>query len=778
MPRKASSSDAKLKWRKRKRSQDPSPSNLADHSDDSDSAAANDDADDAPHGAANGGETLGAGAGGDDNAVLGLCEAEALSSPEPISGFPLASRRPVIRPHPSVLAVIAADRAVAGGSCASAAPAPPLENISHGQLQVLAAMLPDNPSLSNDPDLPSSYVCTVPPLMEGQGVPKQFYGKLLVVPRHSDWFSPMTVHRLERQVVPHFFSGKSPGHTPEKYIMLRNKVIVKYLERPARRLAFAECQGLVTSTAELYDLSRIVRFLDTWGIINYLAAGSVHRGLRLAQSLIREEQTGELQLASAPLKSIDGLILFDRPKCSLRPEDIASVASTSSVPAVANGDTSLADLDEKIWERLSENFCTYCLQPLPSLHYESQKEADVSLCSDCFHDARFVPGHSSLDFLRVDGKKNGLDNDGDSWTDEETLLLLEGVEKYNDNWNGIAEHVGTKSKAQCIHHFISLPVEDGLLESIEVPQASVSSRVQSNGFLHSNSNGNISGSYPQCSQPGQQLPFINSANPVMSLVAFLASAVGPRVAASCANAALSVLTRDDSRMSSEGNDIMGHPARPNYDTSSSVSPENVKYAAMCGLSAAATKCKLFADQEEREIQRLAATIINHQLKRLELKLKQFAEIETLLLKESEQVERARQNLTAQRVRVMSARFASAGGSMPGGSSTMVSNPMSQASPRAPAMPGSVPQASMPAFYANNMQGHPAQMAFLQQQQRQQHQHQQMLSFGPRLPLSAIHPGSTSSGPSVMFNPGMPNSVTPNHHPMLRPPSGNNSGSFG
>jgi SWI/SNF related-matrix-associated actin-dependent regulator of chromatin subfamily C len=98
----------------------------------------------------------------------------------------------------------------------------------------------------------------------------------------------------------------------------------------------------------------------------------------------------------------------------------------------------------------------------------------------------------------VDGTKDGLDNDGDSWTDAETLRLLEGVEKYNDNWNGIADHVGTKSKAQCIHHFIRLPVEDGLLESIEVPEASVSSRVQSNGFLHSYSNGSISGFLTIC----------------------------------------------------------------------------------------------------------------------------------------------------------------------------------------------------------------------------------------------------------------------------------------
>jgi SWI/SNF related-matrix-associated actin-dependent regulator of chromatin subfamily C len=111
-----------------------------------------------------------------------------LSSAEPVSAFPVATRRTISRVHPSVLAVVAADRAVSGDGCAPAAPGPALENISHGQLQVLAAMLPDHPSLSNDPEKPSSYVCTVPPLMEGQGVPKQFYGKLLVVPRHSGLF--------------------------------------------------------------------------------------------------------------------------------------------------------------------------------------------------------------------------------------------------------------------------------------------------------------------------------------------------------------------------------------------------------------------------------------------------------------------------------------------------------------------------------------------------------------------------------------------------------------
>jgi len=90
----------------------------------------------------------------------------------------------------------------------------------------------------------------------------------------------------------------------------------------------------------------------------------------------------------------------------------------------------------------------------------------------------------------VDGDNDGLENDSDKWTDEETLLLLEGIEKYNDNWDDIAGHVGTKSKAQCIYHFIRLPVEDGLLENVKVPNGSVP---QSNGYPHSDSNGSTSG---------------------------------------------------------------------------------------------------------------------------------------------------------------------------------------------------------------------------------------------------------------------------------------------
>jgi len=80
-----------------------------------------------------------------------------------------------------------------------------------------------------------------------------------------------------------------------------------------------------------------------------------------------------------------------------------------------------------------------------------------------------------MDFTKLDSTKECGDQDGENWTDQETLLLLEALEIYNDNWNEIADHVGTKSKAQCILHFLRLPMEDGLLEHVEVPTTSCTS---------------------------------------------------------------------------------------------------------------------------------------------------------------------------------------------------------------------------------------------------------------------------------------------------------------
>ncbi|KAJ4916346.1 SWI/SNF complex subunit SWI3C [Raphanus sativus] len=712
-----------------------------------------------------------------------------------VSGFPSVVRRVVIRPHASVTAVVAAERAGLIGESKGHGSLPALENISYGQLQALSTVPVDSVSIDpegSDGASSSAYVISPPPIMEGEGVVKRFGDKVHVLPMHSDWFAPNTVDRLERQVVPQFFSGKSSNHTPESYMKFRNAIVSKYIDNPEKTLTISDCQGLVDGV-DIEDFARVFRFLDHWGIINYCATSQCHPGLSRDVSDVREDTNGEIHVPSAALTSIESLIKFDKPICRHKADEVYSSVSCPNVD--------LPDLDIRIREHLCDNHCNHCSRPLPTVYFQSQKKEDILLCCDCFHQARFVAGHSCIDFVRVDTSKDYRDQDGDNWSDQETLLLLEAVELYNENWVQIADHVGSKSKAQCILHFLRLPVEDGLLDNVEVPGVTDPANPTSgNDHKGTVSNGALPGSSEQESDTEINLPFVKSPNPVMALVAFLASAVGPRVASSCAHESLVVLSADD-RLKSDG--VQGKdpslidetPCQNGAEAPTPLPQDKVMAAFRAGLSAAATKAKLFADHEEREIQRLSANIVNHQLKRMELKLKQFAEIETLLMKECDQVEKTRQRFAAERARMLSARF----GSTPaGGISPQTSNTNNLQGMSLPAAGGdnnnintllqhqqqvsaSSSQPSIIPGFSNNPQLH-AQMQFMARQQQQQQQQQQAFSFGPRLPLNAIqtNAGSTPS-PNVMFgNSQLNNNPSINQasftHPMVRSSTGSGSGS--
>ncbi|KAL8459473.1 hypothetical protein ACS0TY_036820 [Phlomoides rotata] len=695
------------------------------------------------------------------NQITGDKEDEKLvSGGVRICDFPIAIKREIRRPHSSVFKIVEIERAARNGDSRfhGQSGVAVLENISYGQLQALSAVPRDSHSFLALEDTASgsgsgSYVITPPRIVAGRGVTKRLgsAGRVHVVPVHSDWFSPNSVHRLERQVVPHFFSGKSAEHTPEKYMECRNFIVAKYMENPEKHLPVADCEGLVAGI-DNDDLTRIVRFLDHWGIINYCATPLKHEAPKDGTYLC-EDSNYELRVPLAALKSIDSLIKFDKPKCRLKAADV--------YPELACQRTDVSDIDSTIREQLSQHQCSCCSRIISAVYYQSQKEIDVKLCLDCFHEGGFVAGHSSLDFVKENSIiKDYGDLDGDSWTDQETLLLLEGMQLYNENWNKIAEHVGSKSKAQCILHFVRLPLDGVALDNIDVPSTSGSSNLSSHDN-HERSEPNSNGICLQEDDSKHEFPFSKSGNPVMSQVAFLASALGPRVAAACAHESLASLTKES--------DKEGTPGLWNQHDAEGVglSAEKVLAAAKDGLAAAAMKSKLFADHEEREIQRLSANIINHQLKRLELKLKQFAEIETLLMRECEQMERTRQRFAAERGLMMSSQFGSAGvprpTGLPGVANAVVNNASGNSRQQ---IPGS--QQPFVPGYGNNQPIHP-HMSLMQQQQQQQ---QGMYGLGPRLPLSAIHPSTSAS--NAMYN-QTPNSQPSLSHPMLRPVSGTKSG---
>lgn len=64
---------------------------------------------------------------------------------------------------------------------------------------------------------------------------------------------------------------------------------------------------------------------------------------------------------------------------------------------------------------------------------------------------------------------------------------------------------------------------------------------------------------------------------------------------------------------------------------------NVKTASAAALAAAAVKAKHLANVEERKIKSLVALLVETQMKKLEIKLKHFEELEAIMDREREAV---------------------------------------------------------------------------------------------------------------------------------------------
>lgn len=216
------------------------------------------------------------------------------------------------------------------------------------------------------------------------------------------------------------------------------------------------------------------------------------------------------------------------------------------------------------------------------------------------------------------------------WSDQETLLLLEGLEMYEEDWARIAQHVGSRSKEQCVMRFLQLPIEEPYLES---------SAAQTGPL--------------QFATP----PYSQAESPVMSVVAFLASAVSPQLAASSAQSSLeqlrSVLAQSSTAAGSNGtmaqtqngdSDIQQQNA-DNDDNSSE--PSAIKRAALVAFGASAAKADMLGSHEGHQLESLLTDLVSAQMEKLELKISQFNELEQILEHERVDIDVAKQELYLQ-----------------------------------------------------------------------------------------------------------------------------------
>ncbi|KAM4705343.1 SWI/SNF complex subunit SMARCC1 [Rhinophrynus dorsalis] len=604
----------------------------------------------------------------------------------------------------------------------------------------------------------------------------------IIIPSYAAWFDYNGIHVIERRALPEFFNGKNKSKTPEIYLAYRNFIIDTYRLNPQEYLTSTACRRNLTG--DVCAVMRVHAFLEQWGLVNY------------------QVDADSRPMAMGPPPTPHFNVLADTPS-GLVPVHMR----TPQVPSSQQ----MLHFPEKSKEKPTD------LQ-------------NFGLRTDVYSKKTLAKSKSA--------------SAGREWTEQETLLLLEALEMYKDDWNKVSEHVGSRTQDECILHFLRLPIEDPYLE---------------------NSNASLG---PLAYQP---VPFSQSGNPVMSTVAFLASVVDPRVAAAAAKAALEEFSRVreevplelveahikkvqeaakalgkvDPNYGLESSCIAGtapeEPEKPadapeeekmetevtpeappaekptevkseketevesteqpadgaaekkpededaeptekdkpeeeteenkeNVDSTKETDPVkkkadndlsegNVAMAAAAALASAATKAKHLAAVEERKIKSLVALLVETQMKKLEIKLRHFEELETIMDREKEALEQQRQQLLNERqnFHMEQLKYAELRARQQLEQQQQSQNAPPQGAPPGPGMAHS----GAPTLSA--MMGH-------------QQPHPPPYTMHHQMPPSHPTPPGQMPGPSsMMTGPPMPSRAMPNMHPSggahPPPPSG-------
>uniref|UniRef100_A0AAX7U8W5 SWI/SNF related, matrix associated, actin dependent regulator of chromatin, subfamily c, member 2 n=1 Tax=Astatotilapia calliptera TaxID=8154 RepID=A0AAX7U8W5_ASTCA len=398
----------------------------------------------------------------------------------------------------------------------------------------------------------------------------------IIIPSYAAWFDYNSVHAIERRALPEFFNGKNKSKTPEIYLAYRNFMIDTYRLNPQEYLTSTACRRNLAG--DVCAIMRVHAFLEQWGLINYQV----------------DSESRPTPMGPPPTSHFH--VLADTPS-SLVPLQ----PKTSQTPATQQ----MMSFPDKVKDKPAD------LQ-------------NFGLRTDMYSKKTSSSAASSMR----------------EWTEQETLLLLEGLEMYKDDWNKVSEHVGSRTQDECILHFLRLPIEDPYLED------------------SSSSLG------PLAYQP---VPFSQAGNPVMSTVAFLASVVDPRVASAAAKSALGEKfwstvknikllfligdgekEKDGKEGTEEGQREGESEGERKAKVERDVGEGNLATAAASALAAAAVKAKHLAAVEERKIKSLVALLVETQMKKLEIKLRHFEELETIMDREREALEYQRQQLLADR----------------------------------------------------------------------------------------------------------------------------------
>ena len=364
--------------------------------------------------------------------------------------------------------------------------------------------------------------------------------------------------------------------------------------------------------------------------------------------------------------------IYDDKNRNITPKEKSESApeENGTTGAVAGKDSVEAALEKKAQAQRQIRFCHSCGQDCTRIHYmrngtedNGPLEKNARICPNCYIEGRFIDNDTTVSYTKVEdiNYSRAADRDAD-WSDSELYLLLHALDTNEDDWHKIASFVGSRTAEECVQKFLQLEIEDKYIERATDQEAAA-----------------------QSLPPYGRIPHSNIENPVMSVVSFLAAQSDKTVAAAAANRAVDAMkqslqrridgvkssdkdtsSKDKNALKSENGDVMevDVPAtdKENSELQGTLSnqvtiPDSgevstgdvVKDLATMSLATSAARAAALATHEERQMTTLVSAALNSTLEKLELKFKQFQEMEACLQMERLELEKAQQQLFLDRL---------------------------------------------------------------------------------------------------------------------------------
>uniref|UniRef100_A0A0D9W1T7 ZZ-type domain-containing protein n=1 Tax=Leersia perrieri TaxID=77586 RepID=A0A0D9W1T7_9ORYZ len=237
----------------------------------------------------------------------------------------------------------------------------------------------------------------------------------------------------------------------------------KFHANPQMHLEFKDLSEL--PDGEMDARLEVLEFLSHWGLINFHPFPPAGQGLsELVESITSADTEGKISV-------VEKLFQFETMQSYLIPApNQPDVAAPIYAPSLLSEPTLAEDFITQV-ESSVEYHCNSCSVDCSRKRYHCRTQADFDLCCDCYDEGKLDSGMSQTDFILMESADiPGFGST--SWTDQETLLLLEALEIFQAKWGDIAEHVATKTKAQCMLHFLQMPIMDSFLHDGDANETS------------------------------------------------------------------------------------------------------------------------------------------------------------------------------------------------------------------------------------------------------------------------------------------------------------------